>query len=344
MKKKILALLLTVVLMGALLSQIDVRQLGGFIRQFSFKGLLIAFGVYALSYYFRALRWSQLIHSKEVGMRELWLVTCAHIMFNNLLPSRTGEMSYIYLLKTRHGLPGSEGLATLLVSRLYDFAVMAAFFLISVFFFVRKFSMTIEEIMIGSAVLLGAMVFLIFNLNRLVSFGLRLAQKIAGRFGGAKWVRFVLEKGRETEESLSAIRDNRRYIRIGATTALIWGTKFLSFYILMNAILHGHLSETFHVTYWMIVLGTTAAELTTVLPVHGVGGFGTYETAWAGAFFLLGFTKELAIKTALSFHILGLLYSVILGTGALLLLRLNRKNLAPVEARGDKEKILAGRI
>ena len=54
----------------------------------------------------------------------------------------------------------------------------------------------------------------------------------------------------------------------------------------------------------------------------------------------LGFTKELAIKTALSFHILGLLYSVILGVSALLLLRLNRRNLAPVE-KTKEEKLEA---
>src|SRR5712691_9946504 len=117
MKKKILALTLTVVLVWALLSQIDIRQMWSFIQEFSVRGLALGFGVYMLSYYFRALRWSQLIHSKEVGMGELFLVTSAHIMFNNLLPARSGELSYIYLLKKRHDLPGTEGLATLLVSR-----------------------------------------------------------------------------------------------------------------------------------------------------------------------------------------------------------------------------------
>jgi len=85
----------------------------------------------------------------------------------------------------------------------------------------------------------------------------------------------------------------------------------------------------------MIVLGTTAAELTTILPIHGVGGFGTYESAWAGAYYLLGFTKQLAIKAAFSFHLIALLYSVILGVGSLILLKFVKKETIDVNVKSE---------
>jgi len=53
MKKRILAVILTIVLVGALLSQIDFWKLGDFVRGFSIPGLFLAFFLYALSYLFR---------------------------------------------------------------------------------------------------------------------------------------------------------------------------------------------------------------------------------------------------------------------------------------------------
>lgn len=341
MKKRYIAIALTVVLVVALLSQIDLSKLGDFVRGFSLAGLTAAFAIYALSYFFRALRWRQLIHSKAVGMGELTMITSAHIMFNNLLPSRSGELSYIYLLKKRQGLSGSEGLATLVAARLYDFAVLASFFLVSVFFFWNTSSMSFAELVTGSLVILAVAVALILNLSRFVGWGYSLVKKVALWFKieQKKAVRYILDKGEETLASFSAMKSKKNFIPLVLTSFCVWGFKFLSYYFMMRAMLAGQ-EELVPVTYWMIVLGTTAAELTTILPVHGVGGFGTYESAWAGAFFLLGFPKQLAIKAAFSFHLIALIYSVILGVGSLILLRyIKGEKVSPAPPPENKESV-----
>ncbi len=338
MKKKIIAILLTVLLVAGLLSQIKIGELSDFVRGFSFGGLLWAFFVYALSYFFRAVRWQQLIHSKAIGMGELVLVTSAHIMFNNLLPSRSGEFSYIYLLKKRQGVSGSEGLATLVAARLYDFAVLAAFFLVSGFFFFGTFTtMTLEEIALGSAVIFAASVALIFNMDHLLRGILYLLKKMGTWLGwrNKKWMQYVLQKGGDVVGNFTQISSKKKFFPVVFTSFLGWGLKFFSYFLMLRAMLG--VSEGIHPSFWMIILGTTAAELTTILPVHGIGGFGTYESAWAGAFYLLGFTKELAIKSAFSFHLLALLYSVILGVASLFLLRL--KKTKSVEFKSDDHRI-----
>lgn len=325
MKKKLFAIALTILLVGGLLSQINIGELKDFVRGFSVSGLVLAFGIYALSYFFRALRWRQLIHSKEVGLGELTMVTSAHIMFNNLLPSRSGELSYIYLLKKRHGISGSEGLATLVAARLYDFAVLASFFLISAFLFLGTFNkLSLGEIALGSLVILSAAVTLIFNLERVMRWVLLVIQKSGEKFRllEKKWLRYILEKGNDVLSSFSAIGSKKKFLPLVLISFGAWGFKFFAYYIMLGAMLG--MSEGVHPSFWMIVLGTTAAELTTILPVHGVGGFGTYESAWAGAFYLLGFTKELAIKSAFSFHLLALFYSIILGVVSLILLNFKK--------------------
>ncbi len=326
MKKKVFAIILTVLLVGGLLSQIQIKDLGEFVRGFSIAGLILAFLFYAMSYFFRALRWRQLIYSKAIGLGELMMITSAHIMFNNLLPSRSGEFSYIYLLKKRQGISGSEGLATLVAARFYDFAVLSSFFLISAFFYIGSSNkMSLGEIAIGAVFILSVAVLAIFNLEKIMAVILSVVQRIGKKFRltEKKWMSFLVSKGNDVLESFSAIKSKKKFLPVVSISFLAWGFKFFAYLIMLRAMLG---VEGVYPTFWMIVLGTTAAELTTILPIHGIGGFGTYESAWAGAFYLLGFAKELAIKTAFSFHLLALLYSVILGVVSLLLLNLKKEN------------------
>jgi len=55
--------------------------------------LIAGFVLYACSYLFRALRFHILLN-REVGMKNLFSIVCVHNMANNILPARTGELSF----------------------------------------------------------------------------------------------------------------------------------------------------------------------------------------------------------------------------------------------------------
>ena len=70
------------------------------------------------------------------------------------------------------------------------------------------------------------------------------------------------------------------------------------------------------------MIGSTAAELTTITPFHGVAGMGTYEWAWTVVFHgVLGIDKSVALLTAFGVHVMLLFFSIILGGLAYLGLR-----------------------
>ncbi len=70
---------------------------------------------------------------------------------------------------------------------------------------------------------------------------------------------------------------------------------------------------------WQAVLGTIGTELSSVLPVHGVAGSGSYELAMAAVLLPLGLNMATALKAAVNLHLYLLGANLLLGLGALLL-------------------------
>jgi len=49
-----------------------------------------------------------------------------------------------------------------------------------------------------------------------------------------------------------------------------------------------------------------------ILPIQGIGGFGTLEGSWAISFMAMGVTKEAAISSGFVMHIISIIYLAIL--------------------------------
>jgi len=95
---KILAVVITIALVAILLSQIRIADVIATLAGIDPLYLIAGFVLYVCSYFFRALRFHILLNG-EVGLWDLFNIVCVHNMMNNILPARTGELSYIYLLK-----------------------------------------------------------------------------------------------------------------------------------------------------------------------------------------------------------------------------------------------------
>ena len=77
--------------------------------------------------------------------------------------------------------------------------------------------------------------------------------------------------------------------------------------------------------YAVSLIGAIAGELSTVLPINGIAGFGTYEGAIVGAMQLFGVTVDSALTGAFNLHLL-VLGTSILAAGAALAIPLHRTN------------------
>jgi len=74
--------------------------------------------------------------------------------------------------------------------------------------------------------------------------------------------------------------------------------------------------------FWKLILGINGAELTSVLPIKGLAGFGTWESAWALTMGMMGFEERIAILSGLGVHLVTNLFEYALGIGSLFILAL----------------------
>ncbi len=304
MKKGIILLLITAVLVAILLSQIKAGAILTTIAGISPRWILLGFALYVLTYFLRALRFNILLNGK-VSIRDLFSIVSVHNMMNSLLPARTGELSYVYLLKKTKDVPSGEGVTTLLVARSLDIIAVSIIFLISIFF-IEGFATS--RIILAPITLILLAIFVLFLS---IYHGAKMASLIGEltlRIGisESRSIAFLLKKIDETAKSFQAIDSNKLLFKVFAVTILSWTFQFSVVYTLIAGMgIPLNLLE--------VIVGATFAMLTFILPISSLAGFGTLEGAWAIAVMSLGITKEAAIISGFGFHIILLIFSMILG-------------------------------
>ena len=123
-KRLILSILITVGIIFVLFLQISLKDLYALLR--TVDPLWVASGSisYLLAILFRALRFKWLTYSKRVHFSDLFRITAFYHLSLMVLPSKLGELSYPYFLNKISGMNVTEGLASLIVSRVYDFFIV----------------------------------------------------------------------------------------------------------------------------------------------------------------------------------------------------------------------------
>lgn len=109
----------------------------------------------------------------------------------------------------------------------------------------------------------------------------------------------------------AAPTSHRRVARVYLWTAMTWLTKFLAFAALLRHFLP--------VDLWQALVGVMGAELSSVLPFHGIAGSGSYELAAVAALVPAGVDPTAALGGAVNLHLFVLGVTLLLGFLALLL-------------------------
>ena len=240
---------------------------------------MIGLFFYTLTYFFRAKRFA--VFFSRVKTIDLAAVIAVHTFFNNLLPFRSGEASFPIILKKLFGIEGIISSAALVVVRLFDLLSL------SILFTLVTFGVAVENkrFFVVSLILTGA-IFLTMVI------GFKFLKVLKKRFGFASTLFFFF----------SEFKSVRNLGLVFFYSFFNWLTKFTAFYFFMKA---GNLDLNFFQTTFVATFG----ELTTVLPIHSIGGFGTYEAGLVGGFALLGFKGGYALTVAFYFHLLLFLMS-----------------------------------
>ncbi|MBL7206067.1 MAG: flippase-like domain-containing protein [Candidatus Aenigmarchaeota archaeon] len=307
-KKIIPMLILTIAITGVLLLQVSVGDIVSTISGIPAHYVIIGFFIYALSYVFRALRFRVLLRG-ELGLKDIFPIVCIHNLVNIILPARTGELSYVYLIRKK-GISSADGIATLITARIFDLIAILLVLLLSV--------LNLSIIIPGLTVIIIACILAVFGFFIfLIYFNRRFVNTVYGIFNRFsltrfKLMRFLLRKLEETSESLMDIKSKRIIFFNFIFSIAIWLLVYASSYILI-------LGMPIELGFWGIVFISAAITLAYVLPIHSFAGFGTIEAFWTAAAIAIGITMEVAIVSSFTLHIVSLVYFFIIGMFGLLI-------------------------
>ena len=308
MKRFLISLIVTCAIFFILFTQISLRDLFKlFVRIDPFWAALGS-AAYFMTLLFRALRFRLLIHSKDISIDEVFRISVFYHLSLMVLPSKLGELSYPYLLNKMSGISMTEGLASLIASRVYDFFIILVIFLFSSLAFQNIFKVNLPIVVLLTLLLILVILVAFFYMNHLLTLVSNVCGKIFKfiRREESKPFLWVQKKIHEISEDFYAIRAKKTYFAVALTSLLSWFMIFLLF----QAFLLGFGVD---ISFVKVVFGSTIAVIANALPIGGIGNWGTLEVGWAAGFLMTGLSKEQAIATGLGVHILIFIICALLG-------------------------------
>ena len=308
MKRFLISILITVGIIFFLFTQISLKDLYTLLKSLDPFWVIMASIGYVLAFLFRGLRYKWLIHSRDIPLSDLFRISTLSNLSLMVLPSKLGELSYPYLLNKINGMSMTEGMASLIASRVYDFFIILMIFLFASIGFQEFFQISLAFIILLSAFLISLTLLVFFYMSAL----LKLFSNFMGRV--SQWVgsknsrpfQWVQRKIHEISEDFYAIKARKTYISVTVTSLASWIMIFWIFYALMRGF-------GIEISFLKVVFGSTIAIIANALPISGIGNWGTLEAGWAAGFLLVGLSKEKAIATGFGVHIVAFVICAIMG-------------------------------
>ena len=212
MKKRTwISIAITITTVGFLFTLFDPREILDSLWSMDPSFMVLAVLTHALTYYFRSKTFSLLIPNRSISAGDIFWIHCTHNFLNMVLPARTGEVSYIVLLKTRHDVSSTQALSSLLMTRLFDLAAIPVFFVLGLILW-GDITIADESTSvywkIGSALVLFVfLTVVLLTLPRVNELFWRAFGFLFGLFGvrSNNKVRKLLQKGEELTYSLQSV-------------------------------------------------------------------------------------------------------------------------------------------
>ncbi|PCK06172.1 MAG: hypothetical protein COA42_17475 [Alteromonadaceae bacterium] len=287
-------------------------------REVSLLGLAFAFLLFFCSHLLRALRIQIYVFKTktELGGEQASFLAVAkfsamHQFSNNLLPMRLGELAFPLLARRYFGGSWQERFSQLFWLRVLDAVfVGAVLILLAGMLIVERLDFNALAVLL---LLLAAL------LSVLWCFGLRFGSKLLDRWGWFKvsYIKHLYSTIRHyAPENIGVLA------RLMLCTLLAWVCKLSALAIVVQLL--SQLSIT------SALFATLAAEISSLLPVHGVAGAGSFEAAFVGGSILTQAWDVQLVAIAVNVHLF-VFFSTLIITMALLPFNIRRSSMEAVD-------------
>lgn len=317
MRRKVaigISIIVSIVFLWLLFTQVSIFEILSALGSIPLVSLIIGILLYAITNILRGVRFHLLL-KRGVPVLSAIAIASIHNAFVNILPARSGEFSYIYLLKKHANRGVGTGIGTLALARIFDLLAIVLLFLFAT---LAVPDLPAEIMQLRIPIVLLASVALLFVI--LIVFFHKIATKYL--LGILKLIRvdtsklgiWITVKAEEVISSFHFIRSWKLVFLAILLSAGIWLSQFLLAFIIFNAI-------GISLSFTAIIIVSTVTLLLSAIPIQGVLGFGTSEMYWLIALSGVGIAIPNAISAGFVYHIVTLVYALILGAASLFLLR-----------------------
>lgn len=325
--KTLIVYVLPIILLGYLFSQIGVERVISSFKKLDISWYLLAFLIFVLTQLFNSQRIKISASSFKITLFKLFKITNLYTFYNSVLPSRTGELSLVFLLKKYSGTHPSRGFMTLATIRFLDYFLNFSIYLVLLLIYWRVMPQILQTFMIifvpvvMLALSLGICI-LVFK-KRFIRLLLTLLSetKIARVSFCNKLVSFLKTVLKDFQE----IRSGNLYILLFIWTAIIVFLRWIIAYFVVR-------STGFNLTIANLLFLSIAQLLSRA--IQSVGNFGTQEAGYTAAFMSFGVPKEEAITLSISVHLLELTLVLALAGLSALTLKANKTEDSGESYRG----------
>jgi uncharacterized membrane protein YbhN (UPF0104 family) len=321
--------ILSIALIWILLSQIKFEEFVQTFTHIYIPGLFAFFIIALLGATLRAWRYKLLLRPQRISWGDILIVTFIRNLFVDLFPARIGSLSYIYVLNRSLKYSFESAASSFVVAFVLDFLTLSPFLVLSILTVgLGATSLSNMTLLVFSLVFFIILFFVFWKITQIAYILLHFYQRLLKLFRQErrKWADTSVKKMHLTIDELARIRKRKIDWPLFILSLGIRLAKYLSLYFLLFSLLHSHEFLLADLSFSKTILGVTGAEMSSALPIKGIGGFGTWESAWALTLMLLGFEKRIAIISS-SIHLITNSFEYILGIASILILSVVHKKM-----------------
>jgi glycosyltransferase 2 family protein len=292
--------IISIILIVAILSVVDLHAMADAIRHANYFLLAIAMVLGFLWIAIRAQVWRTLLRNIPSYSDTFWTVGEGYIL-NNFLPFRLGEIGRAFLLSRKTGMQFMEILPTIVIERAMDLGYTAIIFLAAIPFVVGSQGAERVGVLVSVVVLIGFI--MLYILARSNQWALDLFHRLS-----ARWPALQRLGGSFLESffaGLNVLTDGWLFVRFLFWMTLNWALAIVSYYLIIRAFF----PQT-QVTWAMFGLG--AAAFGGAIPSLP-GAVGTLEGAFGGALALLTHDQSTSFAVAVTVRLYNYINSGVIG-------------------------------
>ena len=307
MKKFLGISFFTLLLCTILVVVVDAESFKSAITSFSLDNILLVAFLVFFNQSVRATRFQILLSTqRSPNPFTVLRVTCIHQFLNHILPMRSGEMSFPFLLEKYGESKYSSSLACLIVARLYDALLLLFCVLIGMWKLSKQLQINFSIPNI-SWILVGQVTFVLIVFSILFFLSARYRNilyspvnpRLSQRNIFSTFIhRLVIKLSKlisQVYQELSLYKDIRLHFQLFICSGLIWVSLLSLFNVFLNA-------AGLVVSWQEVIIGSSLASLTQLLPINTLGSIGTLEAGWVMGFSLLGLDPEKVLIAGVSMH------------------------------------------